>query len=252
MNHKLSMTCCVLVLLCASACSKRLAPRIGLVGEYLFKGNSRDKSSYHNHGQVQRAVLIKGHQGKSASAYEFNGVDQFITIPSSLQNNFKYGQDFSISLWVAIDQNQKDQGSTLNDILRKWRGDTQGYPFAIVYYNHTALDSLQNRFSFVRYDGSICRNSPQLFSAPAKGGKDFTHLVFVKEGDWLGMYQDKKLVAQTKDTTRPEADCGSHNNSEITIGTRNNKVRFFTGAVDDLRIYNRALTKEEIALLFRL
>ena len=240
------------MLLCISACSKRLAPRDGLVGEYLFKGNSNDKSSYHNHGQVQQAVLVKGHHGKSASAYEFNGVDQFITIPNSLQNNFTYGQDFSISLWVAVNQTQKDQGSTLNDILRKWRGDTQGYPFAIVYYNPTAPDNLQNRFSFVRYDGSICRNSPQLFSAPAKGGNGFTHLVFVKEGDSVRMYQDKKLVAQTKDTTQPESDCGSHNNSEITIGTRNNKVRFFTGVVDDLRIYNRALTEKEVALLFKL
>ena len=250
MKPKLWIFICAMLAL--SSCSKKLAPREGLVGEYLFDGNGNDNSSYHNHARVEGAVLTKGHGRRSGdSAYQFNGVDQFIMIPNAEQNNFTYGQDFSISLWVKVDQVQKDLNASLNDIIRKWRGDTQGYPFAIVYYNQTAADSSRNRFCFVRYDGSICRNGPHSFSAPAKNGKDFIHLVFVKEGEWMRIYQDKKLVTETKDTTLPESQCGSHNNADITIGTRGNKVRFFEGSVDDVRFYNRALTKKEITLLFR-
>jgi hypothetical protein len=68
----------------------------------------------------------------------------------------------------------------------------------------------------------------------------------------MKIYQDNQLVAETKDTTLPESQCGSHNNADITIGARGNKVRFFNGIVDDVRFYNRALTKIEVALLFKL
>jgi hypothetical protein len=249
--HSLTLLAAAMMLTLAS-CSKRLAPQRGLVGEYLFEGNANDKSSYHNHGQVHEAVLVPGHSKKfSKSAYEFNGIDQFITIPHARQNNFRHGQDFSISLWVAVSQ-QHDVGSTLNDILRKWRGNTQGYPFAIVYYNHTAPDSLRNRFSFVRYDGSICRNSPQIFSRPQNVENAFIHLVVIKDGNLIRIYQNAQLVSETVDNTKPESTCGSDNNSEITIGTRGNRVRFFKGVVDDVRIYHRALNQEEINLLFRL
>lgn len=243
---------CLLILTVLVSCSKELAPRQGLVGEYLFKGNLRDNSQYHNHAQAQGATLADGHTRKSKrSAYQFNGVDQFITIPHAGQTNFAQGHDFSISLWVAPDATQQDVTGSLNDIMRKWRGDTQGYPFAIVYYNNTAADSLMNGFSFVRYDGSVCRNSPSLFTAK-KSNNGFTHLVCVKEGKQLKLYQNNELTAQTQDTTEPETSCGSTNDCDITIGTRGNKVRFFTGRVDDVRFYNRALRKEEIALLYKL
>ena len=57
MSLKLLMTLFVSSLFVLNSCSKRLAPSEGLVGEYLFKGNAKDNSSYHNDGQVQGAVL---------------------------------------------------------------------------------------------------------------------------------------------------------------------------------------------------
>jgi hypothetical protein len=235
-----------------SSCSKTIAPQQGLVGEYLFEGNANDNSSYRNHGQVEGAVLTKGHGRKpGGAAYAFNGLDQFITIPHAAQTNFTYGQDFSISLWVKIDSAQTEEAA-MNDIIRKWRGDTQGYPFAIVYYNERASEDIRNRFSFVRYDGSICRHAPQGFSKPTRKGKKFIHLVFVKQRESMKIYCNNKLESETKDTTLSESQCGSHNDSDITIGARANKVRFLKGAVDDVRFYNRALSKKEIAVLFRI
>jgi hypothetical protein len=35
----------------------------------------------------------------------------------------------------------------------------------------------------------------------------------------------------------------------MTIGARGQLVRFFTGKIDDIRIYNRALNEKEITLL---
>jgi hypothetical protein len=134
--------------------------------------------------------------------------------------------------------------------LRKWKGNTQEYPFAIVYYNNTAADTLPNSFSFVRYGGSICRNTPAIISRKYKTGK-YNHLVCIREGNKMKMVLNGELVGEITDTTRPASSCGSFNNSEITIGTRGNKVRYFTGAIDDLRIYKRALSKKEILKLYK-
>jgi len=256
-KHKNTPTPTLLVILAfvvsatLSSCSKNVAPRQGLVGEYLFKKNSNDQSTFQNHGAVHGATLTKGHTGKSKSAYHFNGSDQYIAIPDGVQDNFEHHQDFSISLWVALDSVQNDLSAPLNDVMRKWRGDTQGYPFAIVYYNPTAPDTIQSRFSFVKYDGSICRDSPQLFST-IHTGNSFVHIVCLKQGPLIKIYINGTLVSETTDTTRLGSACGSHNNAEITLGTRGNKKRFFTGKIDDVRIYNRALTIEEISTLYKL
>jgi hypothetical protein len=242
--------CFVILIATLMSCSKRLAPQDGLVGEYLFNSSASDKSKFKNHGVVNGATLAKGHTGKSNSAYHFNGRDQYIAIPHADQNNFEHDQDFTISLWVSV-ENQTDVDGTLNDIMRKWRGDTQGYPFAIVYYPNNAPDEFRNTFSFVRYDGSICRDSPQVI-APTPELNTFIHLVCVKEGSQLKMFVNTKLVSQATDSTKPSTTCGSKNNCEVTIGTRGNRVRFFTGVIDDVRFYNRALSEKEIGLLHRL
>lgn len=66
------------------------------------------------------------------------------------------------------------------------------------------------------------------------------------------MFVNAKLVSEVIDTTKPRSTCGSKNNCEVTIGTRANRVRFFTGIVDDVRFYNRALSEKEIGLLYKL
>ena len=246
----LSRLCIVILIVSLISCNKRLAPQDGLVGEYLFKGDASDQSKFQNHGIVNGATLTKGHTGKANSAYHFNGSSQYIAIPHADQNNFESNQDFAISLWVYV-ENQVDLDGTLNDVMRKWRGDTQGYPFAIVYYPNIAPEEFRNSFSFVRYDGSICRDAPQII-VPNPGLNSFIHLVCMKQGTQLKIFVNSKLVSETTDTTKPSTTCGSKNNCEVTIGTRGNRVRFFTGIVDDVRFYNRALSEKEIGLLYKL
>ena len=124
--------CFIVLIATLVSCNKKLAPQDGLVGEYLFNKNASDLSRFKNHGTVYGATPAQGHTGKSNSAYHFNGSDQYVVIPHTDQNNFEHDQNFTISLWVFV-ENQTDIAGGLNDIMRKWRGDTQGYPFAVVY-----------------------------------------------------------------------------------------------------------------------
>jgi hypothetical protein len=44
--------------------------------------------------------------------------------------------------------------------------------------------------------------------------------------------------------------CSPGNTSAMTFGTRGQLARFFKGKIDDIRIYNRALTTSEISSLY--
>ncbi len=55
-------------------------PKDGLVGWWPFNGNANDESGNGNHGTVNGATLTKDSNGKSNSAYSFDGIDDNIEI----------------------------------------------------------------------------------------------------------------------------------------------------------------------------
>ncbi len=67
----------------------------------------------------------------------------------------------------------------------------------------------------------------------------------VKKGTTLSLYVDGSLASTVVDNT----SCSTSNDSHMTIGARGQIVRFFTGKIDDIRIYNRALSTREISWL---
>ena len=79
--------------------------RIGLIGEYLFNGNTFDDSGYGNHGTISGNVATSIDRfDKAQSAYLFApGVNNKITIPNTA--HFSLVNSLSISLWVKFNSN---------------------------------------------------------------------------------------------------------------------------------------------------
>jgi hypothetical protein len=69
----------------------------GLVAYYPFDGNANDESGNGNHGTVRGARLTTDRFGHQDSAYVFDGVDDYIALPDSLD---LIDTAFSISAWV--------------------------------------------------------------------------------------------------------------------------------------------------------
>ena len=57
-------------------------PTNGLVGWWPFTGNAIDSSGNGNNGTVNGATLTSDRFGNTAKAYEFNGLNQFISVAS--------------------------------------------------------------------------------------------------------------------------------------------------------------------------
>ncbi|MDB4655628.1 T9SS type A sorting domain-containing protein [Flavobacteriales bacterium] len=74
-------------------------PSNGLIGYWGFTGNSNDESVTGNNGTVNGATLTTDRFGNPNSAYDFDGVDDYIEIPDHA--NYAFGNtDFSVNYWV--------------------------------------------------------------------------------------------------------------------------------------------------------
>ncbi|MDR9487384.1 hypothetical protein, partial [Salibacter sp.] len=97
------------------AYSQTLPPNVpsnGLIAWYPFNGNANDESTFNNDGNLFGGVsLTTDRFGDPNSAYDFDGVDDFIEIPTPNELVFGNSDDFSINLWfkpVEFDPNTKE------------------------------------------------------------------------------------------------------------------------------------------------
>lgn len=220
-------------------------PTEGLVAYYPFDGNAQDESGFNNHGNPNNGVqFVRDRKDRESKAVFFDGIDDYVKVPHSGGINFGKDQDFTISLWLKYG----DQNNTIvvdNDVLSKWKG---GYPFVVRVLNQTAKSEhgTPGAWYAARWDGD-CQNGGGA-RGPAINDQKFHHIVFVKKGTLLYGYTDGRETSQDPDNTI----CETKNEAPLYIGTRapSPNSNYFNGAVDDLRIYNRALSVEEIKVLF--
>jgi hypothetical protein len=216
----------------------------GLIAYYPFTGDALDQTSNHFDGTVHEAVLTTDRNGTANAAFSFDGVNDYISVAHNEALNLT--SDFTISLWAEVSSSQEPHAG-INDILRKWNGNAEGYPFSISYLNPLADDAVEDKILYVRYDGQLCGNTPTTYS-PTITNDTFLHIVLVKEGNTLRHYLNNVLIEEITDTT-DSGSCTVGNSADMTIGCRGNLVRFFKGKIDDIRIYDRAITAAEVANL---
>lgn len=219
-------------------------PTSGLVAYYSFDGNAQDESGFNNHGNPNNGVqFISNRKNEENKAVFFDGIDDFIKVPHSGGINFGKDQEFTISLWLKYG-NQENTVNGDNDVLSKWNG---GYPFVVRINNQTAKPPYGDPGTWyaARWDGA-CEHGGGA-NGPSISDQQFHHIVFVKRGTLLYGYTDGEQISQGPDNTI----CETKNDAPLYIGARDEaRHESYKGAVDDLRIYNRALTEEEISLLF--
>ena len=214
----------------------------GLVAFYPFNADAKDSTTNHHDGVLHGPSLTNDRKGNVNSSYFFDGQDDYISVAN--HSSLNPTGDFAISLWALVSSTQVPHEG-INDILRKWNGDAEGYPFSISYLNQLADDQNEDKIIYARYDGQGCANVPTSYS-PTIENDEFIHIVLVKQGNKLRHYLNGTMIQEFTDNT----SCTTANTADLTIGCRGNLVRFFKGKIDDIRIYSRSITDAEVANLF--
>ena len=168
-------------------------------------------------------------EGKS---YNFDGVDDWIEVLHNEQINFNSSSKFSLHLWVKI--------LGPYSVIEKWHGSAS-YPFVV----RAGLDGVHKSLHFAKWDEV---NHPIIsMDSVGKIGDEFHSYAFICEPNKISAFMDGRFELSEN------IEIGEiHNNHNLFIGRRGgSEIRYFKGSIDDIRIYDRALSADEIQLLYR-
>jgi hypothetical protein len=198
----------------------------GLVGWWKFDEGSgtqaNDSSGNGNTGTIAGATWTAGKLGQALS---FDGVNDAV----DLGDNYDFpGQSFSVCAWA-----NPDAGSNTGYIIGKYDG-SQGLYLRVNPSDSTAWTvGVTTSSGIDGPGGSLVRGAWQLVCGVINpSGTSYLYKNGVSIGSLLN-------IQATADSA-----------VSMTIGNRWDNQRQFAGAIDDVRIYNRALTAEDVAALY--
>jgi uncharacterized protein (TIGR02145 family) len=223
-------------------------PTNGLVGWWGFNGNAQDGSGNGNHGIVNGATSTADRFGNQNGAYSFNGLSDYIEVSDN--NSLDLTNNYTFSVWVKIvDYSLNNANEPMRTMLSKprnsggsgysfraiegvdWNSDGNALPYLSGWNNHSVnggLESLQDSLSL----------------------NVWTNLVFSYNGSIAKLYKNSQLVnsAATIFSLINSTESFFVGKEFQALNPINN--RWFKGKLDDIGIWNRALTQQEITNLY--
>jgi hypothetical protein len=209
-------------------------PTAGLVAYYPFNGNANDESGNGNNGIVYGATLTTDRKGAANMAFSFNGIDSYISANESNLLN----KNYTIVLWFKVETNIA--------IGKNWSlisvGNSGGDQTISICNQYT--DEKITGILGIAYYNSTQNYSPKFISLPQLNKWHFVAL------SWSNT--QVKLTLNNNDNIIINDNKSSYygNPAKLKIGCRSNNIQFFNGQLDDVRIYNRALSETEIQQLY--
>jgi hypothetical protein len=207
-----------------------------LVAHYSFDGNLKDDSGNGNDGSVVGSIrYVPGPLGMAAV---FDG-KTWVEVKDS--DSMDLGRDFTFSVWLNADlvEIEKAQG-----ILTKLASDLNE---TIPSYS-LAERSMQPELQ--RYDASDNIGFGPISANRRIDAHRWQLLTVTYDGDSIRFYQNGELLSQ-KESPGGTRLTGSHGKLQIGMVPLVEGNCFYSGRIDDLRIYNKALSQGEIRGLFQ-
>lgn len=205
----------------------------GLVARYDFSGSAVDTSGFGNDGTAFGPLLITDRFGNSDAAFHFDGADDYIQMPES--DAFD-STAFSISLWFRAHAFPTEAGM----LISKGQNNFEIHTGAVEFTGPSAMKLLPR---FVALGVPMDWHTP----ANAYAIDDWTHVVGVYDpGNEIRFYVDGIESALSGPANLLDAP---DNLLSARIGMRTDNTLPFDGDIDDVRIYNRVLTPDEVGQL---
>ena len=214
----------------------------GLVAYYPFSGGADDASGNGNDGEVFGASLVVDRFGNSTSAYSFDGVDDYIDIGDDI----KPPLPMTVSLWGKV-------GTPDPIAAPLFRNDTVNH--AADRYG-VAIGFREDGTAFAEtYEGFSAPWNRQsiISSAPLSVYDAWQHLVVVFQShDDMHLFLDGVEQEVTSPSGTGESMAYSSSGHGAIGMDYTGSARYYNGCVDDVRVYDRALSDEEIEALTNL
>jgi hypothetical protein len=226
-------------------------PRNGLVAFYPFSGNANDVTGNNLHGTVNGATLATDRFGNAVKAYSFDGVDDFITMgnPALLQ----ISNTITVSGWLNVRafRNPPSPGHGSMYVITKIFFDPnvggnprKGYALDQDFYGNGTPS-----MAAVVYSSDASGNVTSFLSSyvgNSIAAQEWIFFTMVIDGTNFKYYHNGVLVNNLTGSNTLLAD-GSL--GDLRVGTYGGGFKF-NGWIDDIAIYNRALSTTEVRQLY--
>jgi hypothetical protein len=206
-------------------------PTDGLVSWFPFNGNADDESGSGNFGTINRAKLCADRFEKNNRAFQFDGIYSYISVELHNQS-LMLGNNFTISFWTKLNFNNNNNQTFIS------KGDALSNEYSI-------FCSQENEIEFTDR-GKI--EQPN-FKFP--GFNTWTNIICVMNQGIGSIYINGNLIY-----TIPTSKVILPSNLPLVFGAQfepgtSTPIRnsYLNGKLDDIGIWNRVLTKDEISKL---
>jgi hypothetical protein len=198
-----------------------------LVAYYQFNGNANDESGFENHGTTSGVFLVPDRFNTPNSAYQFDGINDYIKVPNSTSLNFE--NSITINFWLKIGE----------------FFESESYPLSHGNWENRWKVSVTNKR--IRWTVKTSAGIKDLDSETELTLNGLYNVTTVYDGSDYEIYINGKLDALSTFS-------GSilQTNIDFMIGQvlpGNNQYNF-KGILDDIRIYNYSLSFQEIRNLY--
>ena len=221
-------------------------PTDSLIGYWPFNGNANDESGNGNNGTVTGATLTTDRFGNTNKAYSFNGTNNYIDCGplSAIPNTVG---DITQSAWILAPNDQTAYCKMA--IMSKRQLLNQGWPTIGGGANGVTSFPVNNQAYFFLNAQNYSAGVSNAMSSTGLTNDGNWHLVTgTKNGSTYKLYFNGTLQASLTD------NYSLTSNSNLIIGHEAmwgfECEKWFAGKLDDIGIWNRALTQCEISALY--
>ena len=213
-------------------------PSSGLVSWWSFSGNANDDTGNGNNGTVNGPTLTTDRFGNSNGAYYFNGLSDYIIVPDNDLVDVQSGNSITISCWIKHDLSVSNKNEY---IISKYGGLITISPAYAIGTGFNGDGYNWHQVTVGPPDGMEVRGKTNIHD-----GKWHSFISVLNMGISTAIFIDGAL-----DSLREFPLSGSIiNNLDLYFGCGANKRQYYKGCIDDIGIWNRALTQQEITDLF--
>ncbi|MDB4438337.1 lamin tail domain-containing protein [bacterium] len=204
-----------------------------LVAHWPLDGNAEDLLGNHNGSDSGVTFGAEGAANHTGTAAEFNGSNSTITVPFDSATN---PESFTLSMWVNADSTNGFASPVTS------RDDTPGSVHGYLVYNDSG-----GNWNFWTGTGGPSGAWNQMSGGPVEVGS-WTHLAvsYDDTSETKRLYVNGALAASNSATNLYSPNGPQSENLHIGSGADTGGSFYFDGLIDDVALWDHALTPSEI------